>query len=276
MKSLIKSLCPPILMELYRSLQKSAHNQFSGDYQSWEDARNSCTGYDDEAIFQKVKEASLKVKNGFAVFERDAVLFDEIQYSWPVLSGLLMACDNNSLSVLDFGGAFGSSYHQNKKILQDSGVEKLIWTIVEQEKFVQCGKENFQDKELQFFECIEACCDKQSVNVVLLSSVLPYVENPLEILREISRMDAPYIIIDRTPILVNEETPSRLAKQKVPASIYKASYPAWFFQESELLNIVEHDYEVLAKFAALGGEVNLAEPVAKAEYVGYLLKRRIK
>lgn len=34
-------------------------------------------------------EATLKVKRGEAVFERDSVLFDEIQYSWPVTAALI-------------------------------------------------------------------------------------------------------------------------------------------------------------------------------------------
>ena len=45
------------------------------------------------------------MKNGEAVYERDSVLFDEIQYSWGLLAGLQKAALENDgkLCVLDFG-----------------------------------------------------------------------------------------------------------------------------------------------------------------------------
>ena len=73
-------------------------------------------------ILDKVLAATLKVKQGQAVFERDSVLFDEIEYSWPLLAGLMWAAASNGgkLNVLDFGGALGSSYYQNRKFLHFS------------------------------------------------------------------------------------------------------------------------------------------------------------
>ena len=57
-------------------------------------------------ILGKVLEATLKVKNGEAVYERDLVLFDHIEFYWPVLSGLMWvaARNNGRLNVLDYGG----------------------------------------------------------------------------------------------------------------------------------------------------------------------------
>ena len=45
----------------------------------------------------------MKVKKGEAVYERDSMIFDQIEYSWPVLFGLMWAAAQNSgyLKVLD-------------------------------------------------------------------------------------------------------------------------------------------------------------------------------
>ena len=45
------------------------------------------SGYDSQLILDKVLTSTLKVKNGEAAYERDSVLFDEIQYA---------ACDRGS------------------------------------------------------------------------------------------------------------------------------------------------------------------------------------
>ncbi|MBN2143137.1 MAG: glycosyltransferase, partial [Candidatus Aureabacteria bacterium] len=62
---------------------------WSGNYPSWEAALHDSKGYDSPDIFTKLKTASLKVKSGEAVYERDSVLFDKIEYSWPLLAGLM-------------------------------------------------------------------------------------------------------------------------------------------------------------------------------------------
>lgn len=40
-------------------------------------------------ILQTVKNSLLKVKNAEIVYERDSVIFDEIEYSWQLLTGLM-------------------------------------------------------------------------------------------------------------------------------------------------------------------------------------------
>src|ERR1700712_2624661 len=85
---------------------------WSGNYNSWQEAEQQCVGYDADNILEKIKVATLKVKNGDAVYERDALLFDSIQYSWPLLANLLWIAGKKTsrLSVIDFGGSLGSSY----------------------------------------------------------------------------------------------------------------------------------------------------------------------
>jgi len=111
---IIREITPPIIFRIYKN--KAAKYGFWGNYPDWEAAKKASAGYDSEIILKKVTDALLKVKDGEASGERDSVLFDKVQYSWPLLAGLLWIAsrNNNRLTLLDFGGSLGTSYFQNK------------------------------------------------------------------------------------------------------------------------------------------------------------------
>ena len=90
---------------------------WTGNYISWEDAVAESQGYDSKCLIDRVKESALKVARGDGLYERDSVLFDEVQYSWPALTGLMRASAllRGNLKVLDYGGGLGSSFFQNRK-----------------------------------------------------------------------------------------------------------------------------------------------------------------
>jgi putative methyltransferase (TIGR04325 family) len=148
MKNILKQVLPPILINRLKVLFT---NKFTGSYKSWEDALAHSKGYDSKDIFEKVKNSALKVNRGEAAFERDSVVFDKIEYSWPLLAALMWATakENGRLDVLDFGGSLGSTYLQNRKFLEP--IDDFSWNIVEQEHFVKCGKEIFESDRLKFF-----------------------------------------------------------------------------------------------------------------------------
>src|SRR5690349_7306235 len=102
-KSLAKDLTPPVLFR-WINRQRRVGIRFSHSYKNWEEAKAASTGYDDPAILEKIAEAALKVKRGEAVYERDSVVFNSIDYSWPLLAGLTWAAarHHGKLHVLDF------------------------------------------------------------------------------------------------------------------------------------------------------------------------------
>lgn len=244
-KSIAKRWLPPILLRYLKQILKRGNN-YSGNYPDWSAASLRATGYDSERILEAVKQATLKVKLGEAVYERDSVLFDEIQYSFPVLASLLrvaLGCDNQ-LSVLDFGGSLGSSYFQCRKFL--SVLPSVQWSIVEQEKFVRCGIDQFESEELRFFSSIQECHRQKAPNVALLSSVLQYLSDPRQILNELISLGISNIVIDRTPF--SNRSADRITLQCVPASIYRATLPFRIFSEQRLLDIFQNQYEIIARF----------------------------
>lgn len=250
-KTFLKNCIHPILCRIYEKyIRKSptAHSYgFFGSYSSWDEAYKNCTGYDSSNILEKTKNALLKVKRGEVVYERDSVLFDKIHYSWPLLVGLLRASseNHNRLSVLDFGGSLGSTYFQNREIL--SGLDSLKWSIVEQPHYVACGKKFFQSNELVFYDDLNACLLKERPDVFLASSVIQYLEKPYMVLSKIIESGVKWIIIDRTPFLLDNKK-DLLTVQKVTPSVYDASYPAWFFNKKEFLNYFKKKYSLLGEF----------------------------
>ncbi len=255
LKNIIKGFVPPGLHWLLR------RNVFRGDFANWSDAVAASEGYDAGLILEKVRAALLKVKNGEAVYERDSALFDEVKYAWPLLTALLWIASQNGnrLNLIDYGGSLGSSYFQNRGFL--SHMNELHWNIIEQPSFVECGMRDFEDDNLHFFHTIDECQARYCCDAILLSSVLPYLEQPHAALETVLQQGFEYIIIDRTPIFLMGDR-DRLTVQQVPDSIYRASYPAWFFGRTKLLQHFEKKYEKIAEFDALAGPIRVGQTVA--------------
>jgi putative methyltransferase (TIGR04325 family) len=276
LRGLATGWLPPVIQEIRkrRRNRKKIYGWF-GDYSSWEEAQSVCTGYDSANILEKVKRSLLAVKNGKAVYERDSVLFDRIQYSWPVLAGLLWAAARNMgrLSVLDFGGSLGSGYFQNRKFLEQ--LPAVRWSVVEQEHFISCGKEHFEDERLGFYPTIAACVAAEKPNVVLLSSVLPYLRDPYGLLRELFSFKIPLIVTDLTGFF--EELPTRITVQRVNPKIYEGSYPCWIFNEKEFLDVFSEAYNVEESFPSyINHEFYIDnDEKLKAGYRGFIFQRRI-
>jgi putative methyltransferase (TIGR04325 family) len=262
-----KSIAPPVAVDIYRRF--SGCRWFCGHYKTWDEARKASEGYDSDVILNKVKNSLLKVKKGEAVYERDSVLFGQIHYSWPLLAGLLWvaSCGGNRLNLIDFGGSLGSSYYQNKKFLEH--LPELKWSIVEQEKFVECGKEYFEDEHLKFYNDIDKCIVERRPNAILFSSVIQYLEKPYGLLANVLNQGFVYILFDRTSFL--EKGNDRITVQKVPPEIYPASYPAWFFNLDKFLDFFADQYELMAEFDSFEtfplGDVS-------AQNKGFIFRRR--
>lgn len=270
--SLAKDCLPPFLArQLGRAfLSKRGGTTFDGPFSTWEQASKHSSGYDSTLILEKVLSATLKVKRGEAVYERDSVLFDEIQYAWPVTAGLLWAAarDNGRLSVLDFGGSLGSSFFQNRNFLE--GLQNVSWSIVEQPHFVSMGREYIHDERLFFYSKIADCVTVQNPNVVLFSSVLQYVEDPYAVLDELVQSDIDIILIDRTSFHDNSE--DMVLVQQVGKSIYPASYPLWVFSKNKFINYLSHAFDIITHQVSPEGFVNYSNGVFSFDT--FLLQRR--
>lgn len=236
-----------LLKKVYNKLYTPTKTDgWFGNYPDWASAEKLCTGYNSENILETVKNAVVKVKNGDAVYERDSVLFDEIQYSQPLIDAFKKIAKENSqlLDVVDFGGSLGSSFFQNRSFLSD--IKQLRWSVVEQKHFVDSGKQYIEGEQLKFYYSIDDALIVQKPQVLFLSSVIQYFEKPYDLIEKCLTYDFDYIIIDRTAFIESEN--ERITIQIVPEFIYKASYPAWFFNEEKFINAFAPYYKLINEF----------------------------
>jgi putative methyltransferase (TIGR04325 family) len=238
---------------------------WAGDYRSWSEALAASGSYDSDVIFRKVEAAAREVHEGRAVYERDGVVFDHIEYSWFLLSALLWVAARNGgkLDVLDFGGALGSTYRQNARFLKALEVR---WNIVEQPRFVESGKKHFAG--LHFYDSIDACLRDASPQVAVLSSVLQYLERPREILEQLGNI--PFVVIDLTGVHAGPR--DRLTVQTVPPEIYPASYPCWIFSEARLRQDLQRSHSIVAESDShIGNHIRIGN--LRAGYRGFILEK---
>ena len=270
MKTLIKSFLRQILPPVVLSVLKKRSIHWRGNYPDWQSAKNDCQGYDKQAILDQIDIATEKIVSGQFPYERDSVVFDEIQYSWPLLTGLLWSHSlHGKLNVMDIGGSLGSTYRQNIKFLKSIDCK---WNIVEQKNYVALGNLKYQTAELKFFDSIEDCLSKNSVNTLVISSTLQYLEDPMSFLEKLGSFKIPVLLLDRVSIIDSSE--NRLTKQTVPKDIYSASYPCWFFSENKILEILKKDYELVEKFEAFVKNETFIDGQTRSQDYGYILKRK--
>ena len=281
MTDVARELAPPLAIRAVRAFRRrwgtlnsdSHHTDTKrhgliGNYTTWKEAQADSGGYEAHIILRKTANALKKVKLGEAVYERDSVLFDQVQYSWPVLSGLMWAAAQTAgrLNVLDVGGSLGSSYYQNRAFLD--GLDHVSWNVVEQPAHVELGRREFQDERLRFYQSIGACLSETQPNVILLSSVLQYLEDPYSLLDELRDTSCQFLILDRMPFWSGST--DHICVQHVPAEIYPASYPSWIFSTQRFMSILSLHWEVVAEFESFD---RLPAPV-EVSYRGLIAKRQ--
>ncbi|MDR2240973.1 MAG: methyltransferase, TIGR04325 family [Zoogloeaceae bacterium] len=242
LKKTLKDWLPPAI------LRKLKTGQGGGNYYldwsgTWAEAQRQSTGYDTENILKKVLAATRNLVRGEAIYERDSVLFHNRDFPSITLSGLLWGAARNcgTLNVLDFGGSLGSTWWHLQKFFSE--LPSVRWNVVEQKHFVDVGRREFQNDKLFFYESIDECLSETCPSIILLSSVLQYIECYEDIIIALAHSPANTFVIDRTSL--SNASVTRIVVQHVPKSIYEASYPMWIFSEQELLARLQPYWNVI-------------------------------
>lgn len=258
-------LMPPVLLKAYR--QSRASYSFHGDYRTWDDAIAASSGYDTEGIADKVRSSVEKVLKGEAAFERDGVAFTDPDYCWGTLSALLwtVSKSGNRLRLLDFGGSLGSTYLQHRKFFNH--LETRVWGVVEQQRMVAIGRELHHDSDLTFYESLDEAGDLVQPDTVLCSGVLQYLPQPYRVLESILSLGVRFLIVDRTPFLV-EANKERLTVQRISKSIIQSSYPAWFFDRGKFMDRILKSHRLVTEYDSFD-RANIA-----SRYVGLVFEKR--
>ena len=230
------------------------------------------SGYTEDPTIDLAFESTLKLANGDLHHEKDSVLHNNFPYPWPVLTSLLYIgyTNKSQLRVLDFGGAFGINYFQNRKFLQDS--LSLYWQILEQEKVVEKGKLHFETGDLRFIKEEPGISELQEVNCLIFSGVLQYFENPYNVLESWIAKGIPFILIDKTTFI--KAPVQRLTLHTIPGNNSKISFPCWLFNTSEFLKKFADQYELIADFPRHDHQRSFLDDGTPYEWKGFLFQLR--
>lgn len=237
----------------------------------WAEAIEQSSGYATDLIVQRVATATREVVAGRALFERDSVLFHEPEYRYPVIAALMRsaALNGGRLEVVDFGGSLGSTYRQCQPFI--SGLRHVRWCIVEQPHFAEAGRREFGTAELVFHAALSELPPSSVPRLVLLSSVMQYLEHPDAVLDELLALNPAHLVVDRTSMSSLGE--HRLTVQHVSRRIYKASYPCWVLSRKKLLDRLARDWRLVSEFACDEGCARSSGGL-RFEFRGLHLERR--
>lgn len=243
---------------------------YRGQFRDWASACAAARGYAETQLAERIESAALAVQRGEAVWEKDGVTYDYLPPAhalWASLARVALARGDGRLVVLDFGGAYGSSFRQCRAFLSD--LAELRWLIVEQKHVVERGQAAHAGGGLEFYPDINVAVSTEPPDVVLFSAVLQYLEDPWQWLDACVRHDVDFILIDRLPCSVGA---GALTVQVVPESLYAASYPSWLFEADRLIEHLKPDYELLDHFD--GVDPPISGNGLKAVFRGFLFRRR--
>lgn len=178
------------------------------------------------------------------------------------LPSLLAAARDGALHVVDFGGGLASHYLRWLPLL--SGLGEVHWCVVEQPHYVEEGRRLFSDiPQVRFVNGME---EARSVtpNAVLASSVLQYLESPLDALRGLASLGAQAIVLDRTPFA--NDGRARILAQRTPAKFGRASYPLWMLSADAVEASLQPNY--MRRLSFPGDDHPITVGNLRADYAG--------
>lgn len=264
-----RQIVPPAIRKLVNRLLGSL-NHYQGPYETWEAAGDGCSGYDDAAILARVSKATQRVLQGKADFEQDGRALRGDPGSSHALQGLLLAAarDCGQLRVLDFGGGLGSHFLRWRQWLE--ALPEVHWCVVEQTHFAREGALLLAGFPAVSFATSIERARGFGPTVVLASSVLQYLSDPMTVLNDLSSLDPRLIVIDRTPF--SRDGMARILTQHVPKSLGAASYPLWTLSRAALHDVLGERYRLLAEFPSDDAPIGAGR--IRADYTGCIWLRK--
>ncbi|NZD61696.1 methyltransferase, TIGR04325 family [Rhizobium sp. WYCCWR 11290] len=224
LKSIIKELCPPVVLRAARALRKtepattSAKVGFFGNYGSFDEALKDCgADYQSDGILDITRRNTEKIRAS-----------DQAEIS-PVLAPFLSsfflaisAVGRETVSVIDYGGALGAHYFHVRRLLPAK--YKLRWMVVDLPRTASIGREVFGNEELSFADELDPSVD---ADIVVASCVFQVLPRPHETIKQLLSIDASHFIFPLIPL--TELDDDRLTVEYVSPAVATMSIPHWFF-----------------------------------------------
>ena len=147
-----------------------------------------------------MKHAVVEVLEGKAVYERDGTAFATMPQRLK-LRELILNYLSPTANVVDFWGGLGGTFINNRDLVS----EEQHWAVIEQPTFVAAGQELAHDYGLQVEFHSNFLALSIPIDLLIISRVLPYLQSPYEILKQVLKLAPRIILIDRTAFIDHGE-----------------------------------------------------------------------
>ena len=202
-----------------------------GPYSSFSEAKLAAgPGYSSQAIVNKVSSAATALISGLGNYERDGTLFPDAPPDLvltQLLSDILSSSDG---SIIDFGGGLGGTYLNHRHLFLDHHT----YVVIEQDSFVSQGASIAKKYSLPIVYSHSLDSVESNPLLVILSSVLQYIEDFSGLLQMVLSLKPKYIIIDRTS-LSRDGSQSWWVQDETRYYGSKICYPISLIPETDLL-----------------------------------------
>lgn len=194
-KSLLKAIISRSKIRLLALAKRNTHFRLAliGPCDSYEEAAQCSSGYENKIILDKVYNAVVDVLEGNSAYERDGTAF-AMRPSIDNLRRLLSTHLKENDVVVDFGGGLGGAFINNRDLFRQSN----RYTVVEQSIFVVTGRELSLKYGLQIAFINNLCQLTAKPDIIILSGVLQYIPNAEQVLQQSAELRPRLILIDRT------------------------------------------------------------------------------
>lgn len=179
------------------------HVSFQGQYNSFSELPYLGSGYQEEEVI----ENAVKRRNEKSGILSEILEFDIQNLACISFSIMKIGHASRKITILDVGGGLGAHYLEAKRHFPHV---EFVWDIVETPAMAQAGREHFSSDNLRFFDSIDDLVPN-TYDVILMSSVLQYMEYPDRFLEKILKMKSENIIINRQMFLM----PQNLYKDNI-------------------------------------------------------------
>ena len=207
--------------------------------ESWDIASaKSNLGYADDAILQFDYNEFIEHKNQCGK-NRKRHHYDLLFY----IIKTVMQLQKNEITVLDFGGGFGTVYVDLKYYLKDFDI-KFKWIIVEQEKIVEHNEKEPNDVGIIFKKRIDDIDEKDSIDFVILGSCIQYIKNDEEIIQKLMSCCPHRIAVLKTPVSDKTFFTVQHVNRMKNYNYYVGDYACRVMKEEELISLFSGSYKL--------------------------------
>ena len=196
--------------------------------------------YDNLDLINYIFKRAVKARKG-NLYEQDSIIFTNPRPNKFFIDFLLndhikQIKLDKKIKVLDYGGSFGNTFFSLENYLN----LKFEWHVYDQEKKVHLAKKTKVFKPVNFLYKHQIK-KNYFYDIILFSTSLQYMENPLLVLKELKNSSR-IILINN--LILNNSKKDYLRIERPDPTIYSFTYPCWFLSKFKFLNVLNKDYKI--------------------------------